>query len=187
MLLPPGLAPPPKSWQPDAEVSPLGMQVSPLGMRSLLMPRSMATTLAPISTGDASGVSAPHSLADSNTGLLLSTVPSPVPSPTAAALQAAMPAILSKDTSTRTIGTQTELELTCPCCGGNFAAKMGGGSSAHCGDHLSPAKAKATGQISHAHWTRGELLSFRDCTEKDVFSSTPTILFQAMPVPTIQS
>lgn len=182
-LLPPGLAPPLKSfesWQPDAEAS-------PLGMRSLLMPRSMATTPAPISVGDASGIPASHPLADSNSPLLLSTVPSPVPSPVAAALKAAIPASLLKNPSTRTIGTQTELELICPCCGGNSATKMGGESSVSCGDELSPEK--ANGQSIHVHsgqWTRGELLSFRDSAEKAAPASAPAILFQSIPIPTAQ-
>jgi hypothetical protein len=169
-LLPPGLAPPLnsfESWQPDAEVS-------PLGMRSLLM-SGLATTPEP----------AP--LVDSNATLLLSTVPSSAPLPVSASLKAAIPESLSKRTSTRTIGTQTEVELVCPCCGNVPFAKMGSMSSASCEVRLSPEN--TDGQSCHVHrglqWSRGELLSFRDGAEKAAPASTPA-LFQSIPIPTTQ-
>jgi len=169
-LLPPGLAPPLnsfESWQPDAEVS-------PLAMRSLLMSGSMATAPEPTPLGD------------SNATLLLSTVPSSAPVPVAA-LKAAMPGSLSKEPNTRTIGTQTEVELVCPCCGGNSIAKMGDTSSVSCKVRL-PLES-TDGPSCHVHrglqWTRGELLSFRDGAEKSASASTPA-LFQSIPIPVAQ-
>lgn len=169
-LLPPGLAPPLnsfESWQPDAEVS-------PLGMRSLLMSGSMATAPEPTPVGD------------SNAPVLLSTVPSSTPSPAAASLKAAMPGSLLKRPSTRTIGTQTELELVCPCCGGNSTTKMGDASSAPGEIRLS--LESTDGKSCHGlQWTRGELLSFRDGAEKAASASTPALLFQSIPIPATQA
>jgi len=169
-LLPPGLAPPSKMfdlWQPDAEVS-------PLRMCSLLMPRSMATTPAPISLAEPLGISALH-LGETGSPLLLSTVPSPAPSPHAA-LSDSMPVSLL----TRTIGTQTALELICTCCG-KSDVKLGGELSKVGQDHSS--SNSLAGKSGHMQWTRGELLSFRDGAEKAAPPSAPSILFQSIPFP----
>jgi len=160
-LLPPGLAHPLncfESWQPDAEVS-------PIGMRSFVISRTMAAAPRALPLGES----------DANATLLLSTVPSPVPLPIAAPLTATTSVRLLKRPNTRTIGTQTELELVCPCCGGNSSAKMLSLES-------------KDGQVCHVQdglqWTRGELLSFREGAEKAAQSSAPAVLFQSIPIPT---
>jgi hypothetical protein len=108
--------------------------------------------------------------------------------PVGASLKSATPGSSSKRPSTRTIGTQTELDLVCPCCGGNSNAKVGSPSSASCEIRL-PLESTG-GQSCHVQrglqWTRGELLSFRDGAEKAAPASTPALLFQSMPIPTTQ-
>jgi hypothetical protein len=162
-LLPPGLAPPLnhfESWQPDAEVS-------PICVRSLVMSRTMAAAPGALPLGES----------DASASLLLSTVPSPAPLPVAVPVNANMAATLLKQPNTRTIGTQTELELVCPCCGGNSNAKI----------KMLPLESKA-GQVCQVQdglqWTRGELLSFREGVERAPRSSAPAFLFQSIPIPT---
>jgi len=163
-LLPPGLAPPQsrcESWQPDAEVS-------PIGMRSLVMSCTKVAAPGAFSLGES----------DANATLLLSTIPSPTPLPVAAPVQANASANALKWPSTRTIGTQTELELVCPCCGGNSEATLLSAES----------KDGQAGQACYVQdglqWTRGELLSFREGVGKAAQSITPAFLFQSIPKPT---
>jgi len=162
-LLPPGLAPPPnrfESWQPDAEVS-------PICVRSSAMSRTKAPTPGALPLGES----------DASASLLLSTVPSPAALPIAVPVNANMAATLLKRPNSRTIGTQTELELVCPCCGGNSSAKI----------KMLPLESKE-GQVCQVQdglqWTRGELLSLREGVEKVPRSSAPAFLFQSIPIPT---